>query len=163
MSSSNSPADPSGAGAPAPAPDVDRALLSALARDGRASFTDLAERVGLSVSAVHQRVRRLEQRGLITGYAAQLDAKGLGLPLTAFVSITPIDVAQPDDAPARLAHLPAIEACHSVAGAESYILKVRVASPDALEVLLHEIRVAANVTTRTTVVLSTFYEDRPPV
>jgi Lrp/AsnC family leucine-responsive transcriptional regulator len=158
VNSSSSPAEPAGA-----VGDVDRALLAALARDGRASYTDLAERVGLSVSAVHQRVRRLEQRGLITGYRASLDAKRLGLPLTAFVSITPIDVAQPDDAPARLAHLGAIEACHSVAGAESYILKVRVASPDALESLLQEIRAAANVTTRTTVVLSTFYEDRPPL
>jgi len=163
VSSSNSPADPPAGGAPPAAPDVDRALLSALARDGRASFTDLAERVGLSVSAVHQRVRRLEQRGHIKGYHAKLDAKALDLPLTAFVSITPIDVAQPDDAPARLARLPAIEACHSVAGMESYILKVRVASPDALEALLQEIRAVANVTTRTTVVLSTFYEDRPPV
>ena len=159
MTSSSSPAEPAGG----PAGDVDRALLAALARDGRASYTDLAERVGLSVSAVHQRVRRLEQRGLITGYRATLDAKGLGLPLTAFVSITVIDVAQPDDAPARLAHLGAIEECHSVAGAESYILKVRVASPDALESLLQQIRAAANVTTRTTVVLSTFYEDRPPL
>jgi Lrp/AsnC family transcriptional regulator, leucine-responsive regulatory protein len=163
VSSSNSPAEPGTASAAGPAVDVDRALLSALARDGRASFTELAERVGLSVSAVHQRVRRLEQRGLITGYAAKVDAKAVGLPLTAFVSITPMDVAQPDDAPARLAHLTAIEACHSVAGMESYILKVRVASPDALEALLAAIRAAANVTTRTTVVLSTFYEDRPPV
>ena len=89
-----------------------------------------------------------------------LDPTGLGLPLTAFVSITPIDVAQPDDAPARLAHLTAIEACHSVAGAESCILKVRVASPDALEGLLQEIRAAASVSTRTTVVLSTPWEDR---
>ncbi len=167
MSSSNSPAEPAAGpaagGSPPAAPDVDRALLSALARDGRASYTELAERVGLSVSAVHQRVRRLEQRGLITGYAARIDAKAVGLPLTAFVSITPIDVAQPDDAPALLAHLPAIEACHSVAGPDSYVLKVRTASPDALESLLAEIRKAANVTTRTTVVLSTFYEDRPPV
>ena len=158
MSSSSSPAEPGGTAA-----DVDRALLAALARDGRASYTDLAERVGLSVSAVHQRVRRLEQRGLIKGYRADLDAKGLGLPLTAFVSITPIEAAQPDDAPTRLAHLSAIEECHSVAGVESYILKVRVASPDALETLLQDIRAAANVTTRTTVVLSTFYEDRPPI
>src|SRR3954454_3261984 len=161
MNSSNSPAEPGAEGAPAL--DVDSALLAALARDGRASFTELAERVGLSVSAVHQRVRRLEQRGMIKGYHAKLDAKTLDLPLTAFVSITPIDVAQPDDAPARLPHLAAIEACHSVAGAESYILKVRVASPDALEHLLQQIRAAANVTTRTTVVLSTFYEDRPPI
>ena len=156
MNSSSSPAEPG-----ASSTDVDRALLAALAHDGRASYTDLAERVGLSVSAVHQRVRRLEQRGLIKGYKATLDAKALGLPLTAFVSITPIDVAQPDDAPSRLAHLRAIEECHSVAGVESYILKVRVASPDALETLLQEIRAAANVTTRTTVVLSTFYEGRP--
>jgi Lrp/AsnC family transcriptional regulator, leucine-responsive regulatory protein len=160
VTSSNSPAEPGAVGPPV---DVDRALLAALARDGRASYTELAERVGLSVSAVHQRVRRLEQRGLISGYHAKLDAKALDLPLTAFVSITPIDVAQPDDAPARLAHLRAIEACHSVAGVESYILKVRVASPDALEQLLHQIRVAANVSTRTTVVLSTSYEDRPPI
>src|SRR4029450_10297481 len=100
VSSPNSPAEPGAGGAPA---DVDRALLAALARDGRASYTDLAERVGLSVSAGPQRVRRLEQRGLITGYRATLDARVLGLPMTAFVSITPIDVAQPDDAPARLA------------------------------------------------------------
>jgi Lrp/AsnC family leucine-responsive transcriptional regulator len=167
VSSSNSPAEPGAGSTPgagsAPTADVDRILLAALARDGRASYTELAERVGLSVSAVHQRVRRLEQRGFITGYMAKLQARELGLPMTAFVSITPIDVAQPDDAPQRLAHLTAIEACHSVAGVESYILKVRVASPDALEHLLHDIRVAANVTTRTTVVLSTFYEDRPPI
>ena len=68
-----------------------------------------------------------------------------------------------DEAPSLLAHLPEIEACHSVAGVESYILKVRVASPDGLEHLLQEIRAAANVTTRTTVVLSTFYESRPPI
>jgi Lrp/AsnC family leucine-responsive transcriptional regulator len=161
VNSSNSPAEPAPGGPPAV--DVDRALLAALARDGRASYTELAERVGLSVSAVHQRVRRLEQRGLISGYHAKLDARALDLALTAFVSITPIDVAQPDDAPTRLAHLTAIEACHSVAGVESYILKVRVASPDALEQLLQQIRAAANVTTRTTVVLSTSYEDRPPI
>ncbi|TKJ31995.1 AsnC family transcriptional regulator [Blastococcus sp. CCUG 61487] len=141
---------------------MDRALLAALARDGRASYTELAERVGLSVSAVHQRVRRLEQRGFITGYRAELDPKLLGLPLTAFVSISPIGV-QTEDAPALLAHLSAIEECHSVAGQESYILKVRVASPDALEALLREIRSTANVSTRTTVVLSTCYEDRPPL
>jgi Lrp/AsnC family leucine-responsive transcriptional regulator len=159
VSSSNSPADPPAGGA---APDVDRALLSALARDGRASFTDLAELVGLSVSAVHQRVRRLEQRGVLRGYYAAVDPDAIDLPMTAFVSIKPIDPAAPDDAPDRLAHLAAIEACHSVAGDESYILKVRVASPAALEGLLQEIRAAANVATRTTVVLSTPYEGRPP-
>ena len=123
--------------------------------------TDLAEQVGLSVSAVHQRVRRLEARGAIRGYAARVDPDVLGLPLTAFVSIHPNDPSAPDDAPDRLAHLGAIEACYSVAGVESYILKVRVAGPVALEGLLQEIRAAAGVSTHTTVVLSIPFEDRP--
>jgi Lrp/AsnC family leucine-responsive transcriptional regulator len=142
--------------------ETDRAILSALAGDGRQSYTDLAEKVGLSVSAVHQRVRRLEQRGVIRGYAARLDHEALGLPLTAFVAIRPIDPSQPDDAPDRLADLPEIEACYSVAGDDFYLLLVRVASPADLERLLQEIRKAANVATRTTVVLSTPYEGRAP-
>ncbi|MEU5692167.1 Lrp/AsnC family transcriptional regulator [Actinosynnema sp. NPDC020468] len=141
---------------------IDRAILRELAADGRCSFTDLAERVGLSVSAVHQRVRRLEQRGVLRGYAARLDGDEIGLPLTAFISLTPIDPAAPDDYPKRLEHLPQIEACYSVAGDASYVLRVRVASPTALEELLRQIREVANVSTRTTVVLSTPYEDRPP-
>jgi Lrp/AsnC family leucine-responsive transcriptional regulator len=141
---------------------LDRQIVQALCEDGRMSYTDLAERVGLSVSAVHQRVRRLEQRGVILGYTARVDADALELPLTAFVSIKPIDPATPDDVPDRLASLTAIEACHSVAGDENYILKVRVSTPTDLEALLQEIRAAANVSTRTTVVLSTPYEDRPP-
>jgi Lrp/AsnC family leucine-responsive transcriptional regulator len=140
--------------------DVDRDVLRLLAQDGRRSYTDLAKDTGLSTSAVHQRVRRLEQRGAITGYRATIDPLLVGLPLTAFVSITPIDPAAPDDAPERLAHLTAIEACHSVAGDESYILKVRVSDPGELETLLHEIRAAAAVRTRTTVVLSTPWEGR---
>jgi Lrp/AsnC family transcriptional regulator, leucine-responsive regulatory protein len=141
---------------------IDRAILRQLAADGRCSFTDLAERVGLSVSAVHQRVKRLEQRGVLLGYNARLDGDEIGLPLSAFISITPIDPAAPDDYPKRLEHLPQIEACYSVAGDASYVLRVRVASPGALEELLRQIREAANVSTRTTVVLSTPYEDRPP-
>jgi Lrp/AsnC family leucine-responsive transcriptional regulator len=142
--------------------DTDRAILTALADDGRQSYTDLAEKVGLSVSAVHQRVRRLEQRRVIRGYTARLDHEALGLPLAAFVAIRPIDASQPDDAPDRLASLPEIEACYSVAGDDFYLLLVRVASPADLERLLQEIRKAANVATRTTVVLSTPYEGRPP-
>jgi len=133
-----------------------------LSRFGRMSFTELARQAGLSVSAVHQRVRRLETEGVITGYVALCDPEVIGLPLTAFVSIKPFDAAAPDDLPERLRFLSAIEACHSVAGDENYILKVRVASPAALEALLQQIRSVANVSTRTTVVLSTPYENRPP-
>lgn len=142
--------------------DVDRLIVRLLAADGRRSFTDLARETGLSTSAVHQRVRRLEQRGVIRGYAAVVDAEAAGLGLTAFVSIKPTDPSAPDDAPQRLEGIAEIEACHSVAGEESYILKVRVATPGDLEVLLARIRAAAGVSTRTTVVLSTPYEARPP-
>jgi Lrp/AsnC family leucine-responsive transcriptional regulator len=110
---------------------------------------------------VHQRVRRLERRGVIRGYTAQIDSEQIGLPLTAFVSLTPIDPAAPDDYPQRLAQMPEIEACHSVAGVESYIVKVRVQSPAALEALLARVRGTAGMTTRTTVVLSTPFEGRP--
>lgn len=142
--------------------DTDREIVRLLTRDGRMSYTDLARTTGLSTSAVHQRVRRLEQRGVITGYNAVVSSDAVGLPLMAFISVTPLDPSAPDDAPERLAELPEIEACHSVAGEESYILKVRVATPGALEDLLARIRSVANVSTRTTVVLSTPYENRPP-
>lgn len=142
--------------------EIDRQIVDLLARDGRMSFTDLGTATGLSTSAVHQRVRRLEQRGVIRGYAAIVDYDSIGLPLTAFVSIKPIDPSEPDDAPERLAGITEIEACHSVAGEESHILKVRVARPGDLENLLARIRAAANVSTRTTIVLSTPFEARPP-
>ena len=142
--------------------EIDRAIVTALTEDGRLSYTDLAERVGLSVSAVHQRVRRLEQRGVIRGYAARVSYEAIGLPLTAFVAIRPLDPAQQDDAPDRLAALSEIEACYSVAGEDFYLLLVRVPSPADLERVLQLIRKAANVITRTTVVLSTPYEARPP-
>jgi Lrp/AsnC family transcriptional regulator, leucine-responsive regulatory protein len=142
--------------------EIDRRIVSLLSRNGRMSFTELARQAGLSVSAVHQRVRRLETDGVITGYVALCNADVIGLPLTAFVSIKPFDQAAPDDVPDRLKGLQAIEACHSVAGEENYILKVRVGSPRDLEDLLQQIRILANVATRTTVVLSTPYENRPP-
>jgi Lrp/AsnC family leucine-responsive transcriptional regulator len=139
---------------------TDRKILELLANDGRMSFTDLGKATGLSTSAVHQRVKRLESRGLIQGYGATIDHEQLGLPLTAFISIRPIDPSQPDDSPERVRAIPEIESCWSVAGDESYILKVRVATPTDLEHLLARIRAAANVSTRTTIVLSTPYEGR---
>jgi len=142
--------------------DIERQILRLLASDGRLSFTDLGKATGLSTSAAHQRVKRLEQRGVIAGYAAVVRPAEVGLSLTAFVSIRPIDVSQPDDSPERLRDLAEIESCYSVAGDASYLLKVRVPDPGALEDLLARIRAQANVTTRTTIVLSTPYENRPP-
>ena len=142
---------------------VDRAILTAISRDGRATLSQLSDAVGLSVSAVQSRLRRLETRGVISGYQAILDPEQVGTPLSAFIEITPLDPAQPDNAPELLEHLDAIEACHSIAGDASYMLFVRVPSPRALEELVRDVRLAANVSTRTTVVLQTFYEHRPVV
>ncbi len=142
--------------------DTDRQIIDLLCRDGRMSLADVARETGLSTSALHQRVRRLEQRGLITGYRAEIDYRAVGLPLTAFVSLTPIDPAAPDDVPERLESIGEIESCWSVAGSQAYVLKVRVAEPADLEDLLSRIRSSANVSTRTTIVLSTAFENRPP-
>jgi Lrp/AsnC family leucine-responsive transcriptional regulator len=143
--------------------ETDRKIIGLLCADGRMSLADIARETGLSTSALHQRVRRIEQRGLITGYRAEVDYRAVGLPLTAFVSLTPIDPAAPDDVPEKLAAIEEIESCWSVAGSFAYVLKVRVGEPADLEVLLARIRAAAQVSTQSTIVLSTSFEDRPPL
>jgi Lrp/AsnC family leucine-responsive transcriptional regulator len=140
---------------------VDRRIITEISRDARATLAQLSDAVGLSTSAVQSRLRRLESRGVITGYRPVLDAEALGKPLSAFIEITPLDPGQPDNAPELLEHLAEIEACHSIAGNASYMLFVRVSSPRALEQLVGDIRGIANVSTRTTVVLQTYYENRP--
>ncbi|XKF89864.1 Lrp/AsnC family transcriptional regulator [Microbacterium lacus] len=140
---------------------VDLSIVAEVSRDPRATLAQLSERVGLGVSAVQARLRRLESTGVITGYRAIIDPQAVGRTLSAFIEITPLDPRQPDVAPELLEHLDAIEACHSIAGDAAYILFVRVATPRDLEALIRDIRLAASVSTRTTVVLQTFYENRP--
>jgi Lrp/AsnC family leucine-responsive transcriptional regulator len=142
------------------ADDTDRVIAGALIADGRSTLKSLAEATGLSVSAVQARVRRLETDGVIRGYTALIDPESVGLPLAAIVAITPLDPAHEYDIPERLAELAEVETCHSVAGEDSFVLFVRVATPTALEELIREIRKRANVSTRTTVVLQTFFERR---
>jgi Lrp/AsnC family transcriptional regulator, leucine-responsive regulatory protein len=139
---------------------TDLALASLLIADGRSTLKNLAEATGLSVSAVQARVRRLESDGVITGYAAEVDPEALGLPLAAIIALTPRDPEHEYDLPDRIGDLTEIESCHSVAGEDSFVLFVRVASPKALEALIREIRRRADVTTRTTVVLQTLFERR---
>jgi Lrp/AsnC family leucine-responsive transcriptional regulator len=107
-------------------------------------------------------VKKLEARGVITGYRAEVDKRQVGLKISALVSLTPIDPAAPDDIVEKISKIAEIESCWSVAGVESYIVKVAVAEPEALEELLARIRSAANVSTKTSVILSTAFESRPP-
>src|ERR1700740_220510 len=134
--------------------DIDRILIRALVADGRATLAELAASAGLSVAAAQSRLRRLESRGVVSGYSARINPEAVGHLLSAFVAITPLDPSQPDDAPGRLEHIEEIESCHSVAGEESYILLVRVESARSLEDLLQRIRSAANVSTRSTIIFT---------
>jgi Lrp/AsnC family leucine-responsive transcriptional regulator len=138
-------------------------ILAALQEDGRATYADVGARVGLSASAVHERVRKLEQAGVIRGYRAVVDAASLGFLVTALIAATPLDPRQPDDLPERLAELfPEVEDCYSVAGEANYLLKVRTRTTSDLEELIRRLRDDGGVATHTTVVLSTPFEGRVP-
>lgn len=139
----------------------DLAILAALQEDARATYADIGRRVGLSPSSVHERVRKLEQAGVIRAYRAEVDPRALGLDVTALIAVTPLDPSQPDDLPERVEGFPEVEDCYSVAGEANYILKVRTRTPERLEDLIRRLREKGGVQTRTTVVLSIPFEGRP--
>lgn len=149
--------------------DIDRTILLLLQQNARLSNAALADEVGLTVSTVHERVKKLERKGIIKGYGAVVDAEALGKPITAFIRLN-TDSAMTDYIESKasirdvcLAEADVLE-CHGVAGDDCYILKVRAASPKALETLLERIRTNAQVSKSTTsIVLSTFKEDSPIV
>lgn len=141
---------------------LEQKILDLLARDSERSLQDLAGELGIPSSTLHQKIKKLETKGVILGYRAMLDLRALGFRTTSFVWLTPIDPAAPDNVPELLSPIREIEGCWSVAGPHSYIVKVNVAEPADLEALLARIRSAANVRTETTVVLSTPFENRPP-
>ena len=136
-------------------------IIAALQVDARATYADVAARVGMSASAVHERVRKLEQAGVIRSYRAVVDPEALGLFVTALIAATPLDPQQPDDLPVRVAEFPEVEDCLSVAGEASYILKVRTKTTGDLEDLIRRLREKAGVATRTTIALSIPFEGRP--
>jgi Lrp/AsnC family leucine-responsive transcriptional regulator len=148
--------------------EVDRQLVEALVADARASYAQLARLVGLSASSVQERVRRLERRGIITGYHAAIDQRSAGLGVTALVGVHQTESAELDDVALRLANVAEVEDCFFVAGDNAFIVKVRVPDVSALEGTIGRLqRVDGVALTRTTVVLSTKWEHRqvplPPV
>ena len=136
-------------------------ILSALQEDARATYADVAQHVGLSASAVHDRVRKLELAGVIRGYRAVIDPHAVGLFVTALIAATPFEAGQADDLPDRVGDFPEVEDCYSVAGEASYILKVRTRTTADLEDLIRRLRDKARVATTTTIALSIPFEDRP--
>lgn len=127
-------------------------ILRELQRDARLSFPELGRRVGLSTPAVVERVRKLEDVGVITGYGARVDAAKVGLPMMAFVRIT---TTPQTEAGLRdlMAELPELVECHRVTGNESFLLKLVVTSITHLEQVLNQLMNSGPVTT--SIVLST--------
>jgi Lrp/AsnC family leucine-responsive transcriptional regulator len=138
---------------------LDLKAVRTLMRNGRATWADLALELGLSAPAAADRVHRLEERGVIRGYAALVDAESAGYPLSAFIAVA---LDRPDRRAAflkRIATLPEVAECHHVAGDDDYLLKVRCRGTRDLDRLLVEsLRSIPGVRTRTTVVLATAKE-----
>jgi len=144
--------------------DIDRRILTLLQENARLSNAALAKEVGLTASTVHERVKKLEKKGIITGYVALVDAEAVGKPITAFIRLS-VGVSTEGYVQSKnqvmnvcLAEPDVLE-CHGVAGEDCYVLKVRAASPKALEKLVERIRCQAAVSRSvTSIVLSTFKE-----
>jgi Lrp/AsnC family transcriptional regulator, leucine-responsive regulatory protein len=140
---------------------TDRALIEALRANARASYAELGRVVGLSGPSVTDRVQRLEQSGVITGYHAAVDPGALGLSVAALVGVYLSDTSDQDEVAVALSELEEVEDCWVVAGDEACVLKVRVPDIPELELALSRLRKIRGVArTRTTVVLSTKWESR---
>lgn len=138
---------------------LDLQLLDALQRNGRSTFAELGEIVGLKAASVHERVKRLEARGFVRGYMARLDGRLLGLNLTAFVSCYTSAKTDYDNFNEAVSSLPEVCEVHSVAGEESFILKVMTRSTVELDDFLSRLKKIAGIErTKTTIVLSTPFE-----
>ncbi len=138
--------------------NIDKKILTIIQREGRETNAEIARQVGLAPSAVLERTRKLEERGIIRGFHAAVDPKAVGFGLTAFVFVRTNECGDGTDL--KLADIPEVLEVHDVAGEDSYLLKVRAADPEDLSKLLREKlkSIPSVVTTRTTVVLQTVKE-----
>jgi Lrp/AsnC family transcriptional regulator, leucine-responsive regulatory protein len=141
---------------------TDRKLVEALRANGRLSWAELGRTVGMSGPSVQERVKRLEERGVLSGYRAVVNPDQVGLGTTALVGLFQGDDTETDDIVAAVRDIEAVEDCWFVAGDAELVVKVRVPDVAALEATVGVLRrVKGVVRTRTTVVLSTRWEGRP--
>lgn len=141
---------------------IDRQILTYLRQDGRMSLASIAKEVGLSGPAVHERVRKLEQNGVIAGYSVILEPEALDRPNVAFVMVTLSEgdeFASDEPIVARICEEPDVLEFHRIAGQDCYLIKIRCATNKEMEQLLRRVRSIHGVArTRTTIVLSTELE-----
>lgn len=141
---------------------TDARILEVLQRDGRKPYADVGAEVGLSGPSAYERIKKLESRGIIRGYAARIDPIVAGLGILAFTWITQAPGTTATDLTGDFAAIPEIEECHHIAGEADYLLKIRARDTRDLERVLHDVQATRHVfTTETDVVFSTAFERRP--
>lgn len=142
--------------------DMDRTIIAILAKDGRTPYREIAERSGLATTTVHQRVRRLTERGVIAGTRMVIDWEAVGLPVTALVSVEAPGNRPLAEVAASIADLAYVQSCYAVTGEFDLLLTVRARSSDHLGEVLDDIRAQIPGRSRTLVVLATYFEGRTP-
>jgi Lrp/AsnC family transcriptional regulator, leucine-responsive regulatory protein len=140
--------------------EIDRQIAMFLQDNARTSNAEIARQVGMAPSAVLERIRKLEARGILRGYEARLSPKALGLGLLAFVFVRTRESVGKLETGARLAELPEVQEVHQIAGEDCYLVKVRAADTEALGRLMREKfgAIPSVRSTRTTIVLTTMKE-----
>ena len=141
---------------------IDLRLLELLQADGRRPYAELGAEVGISGPSAHERVKKLEARRIIQGYAALVAPDALGYGVLAFTWLTQAPGTGAHDLTADFAEIPEIEECHHIAGEADYLLKIRVRDTLDLERIIHRLQINPQVfSTETDVVLSSAFERRP--
>ena len=140
----------------------DARVLRILQQDGRRSYADLGTELGMAGPSAHERVKKLESRGVIRGYRADLDPAVIGYPVLAFTWVTQAPGSAGVDLTPSLAAIPEIEECHAIAGEADYLLKVRARDMEHLGHVVHAIQAIEHVfTTETDVAFRTVFDHRP--
>ncbi len=142
--------------------EVDARILTALGADSRRSYADVGAEVGLSTAAVHERVKKMMERGVIERFSLRIAPDKVGLHFTAFVAIRNDGGVRCREVAPRLRAMPEVLELHSVAGEYDFLAKIRTTHPRRLEDVLYEIKAIDGVArTVSTVVLNTEFEDLP--
>jgi Lrp/AsnC family leucine-responsive transcriptional regulator len=141
---------------------TDARVLSLLQADGRRSYAELGADLGMAGPSAHERVKKLESRGVIRGYAADVDPMAVGLSVLAFTWVTQAPGTVSSDLTPEFARIPEIEECHYIAGEADYLLKIRARDMDHLGSIVRRVQTTEHVfSTETDVVFSTGFEGRP--
>ncbi len=143
--------------------EIDRKILALLQREARMTNAAIAAEVGLTAPSVFERIRKLEQRGVIRGYTVNVDPAALGRPLTAFIRLTLAFDEKHDPGIRAVSRDPEVLECYTVAGEDCLIVKTKVADPSQLEALIKRIRSQITVLHSTTMIALSAWKENGPL